>query len=119
MAITEEQEAEFSRAAGLDDKELVKVEGTKMKLSKELLSQYVCFVGRLSLSQIFAYFIAANSTGCLLSRSAQNLKKRALTLFPKAMAESKRQRPAKTGDYLYKWRGAPPSRPHVYAVQHL
>ena len=45
MAITEEQEAEFSRAAGLDDKELVKVEGTKMKLSKELLSQYVCLWG--------------------------------------------------------------------------
>ena len=39
VAFTEEQEAELSRAAQLDAKELIKVEGTKMKLSKELMSQ--------------------------------------------------------------------------------
>ena len=44
MAFTEEQEAELSRAAELDAKELIKVEGTKMKLSKELMSQYVIHV---------------------------------------------------------------------------
>ena len=46
---------------------------------------------------------------CFVSRSAQNLKKRALTLkIPKAMAESKRRRRAGTGDYcdyLHKPRG--------------
>lgn len=39
VAITEEEEKLFSKAAGLDDKELIKVEGTRVRLSKELLSQ--------------------------------------------------------------------------------
>lgn len=34
-----EQEEQLAKEAGLDDKELVHVEGTKMKLSRELLAQ--------------------------------------------------------------------------------
>ena len=63
VAITEEQEAEFSRATELDGVELVKVEGTKMKLSKELIAQWV-------------YKVEYKDNGVLMFCAKENVRKR-------------------------------------------
>lgn len=42
VAVTEEQEEEMVKESSLVDEGLINVEGTKVKISKQLIEQYVC-----------------------------------------------------------------------------
>ena len=74
VALTEEQEEDMERKLFQDSQDLVKVEGTKITLSKDLIKKFVFFLktGRSNLSISKRKGVACSGTNHKLTKSSSS-----------------------------------------------